>query len=54
MSEPIRIAIVEDDAGLRDTLQQVFGKAEDFQVVGAFGDGRQRSTNCRWWVRAWC
>lgn len=39
MSQPIRIAIVEDDAGLRETLQQVFGAAPDFRVVGAFGDG---------------
>ena len=39
MSERIRIAIVEDDAGLRDTFQQVFGGANDFRVVGAFGDG---------------
>jgi DNA-binding NarL/FixJ family response regulator len=39
MSQPIRIAIVEDDAGLRETLEQVFGAAPDFRVVGAFGDG---------------
>ena len=39
MSQPIRIAIVEDDAGLRETLQQVFGAAPDFKVVGTFGDG---------------
>ena len=38
MSERIRIAIVEDDAGLRETLQQIFGGANDFRVVGAFGD----------------
>jgi DNA-binding NarL/FixJ family response regulator len=38
MSERIRIAIVEDDAGLRETFQQIFGSAEDFRVVGAFGD----------------
>jgi len=38
MSQPIRIAIVEDDAGLRDTFQQIFGSAPDFRVVGAWGD----------------
>ena len=38
MSQPIRIAIVEDDAGLRDTFQQIFGSAPDFRVVGAFAD----------------
>jgi DNA-binding NarL/FixJ family response regulator len=38
MSERIRIAIVEDDAGLRDTFQQIFGSAPDFRVVGAWGD----------------
>ena len=35
MSQPIRIAIVEDDAGLRDTFQQIFGSAPDFRVVAA-------------------
>lgn len=39
MSQPIRIAIVEDDAGLRDTLQQIFGSAPDFRVVTACADG---------------
>ena len=39
ISQPIRIAIVEDDTGLRETLQQVFSAAPDFRVVGAFGDG---------------
>jgi DNA-binding NarL/FixJ family response regulator len=38
MSERIRIAIVEDDSGLRETFQQIFGSADDFRVVGAFGD----------------
>ena len=38
MSQPIRIAVVEDDAGLRDTFQQIFGTAPDFRVVGAFAD----------------
>ncbi len=38
MSERIRIAIVEDDAGLRETLQQIFGTASDFRVTGAFAD----------------
>ena len=39
MSERIRIAIVEDDAGLRDAFQQIFSSATDFRVAGAFGDG---------------
>jgi DNA-binding NarL/FixJ family response regulator len=39
MSQPIRIAVVEDDAGLRDTFEQIFGSAPDFRVVGACGDG---------------
>ena len=39
MSQPIRIAILEDDAGLRDTLQQIFGSAPDFRVVTACADG---------------
>ena len=39
MNQMIRIAIVEDDAGLRETLQQVFNAAPDFRVVGAYGDG---------------
>jgi DNA-binding NarL/FixJ family response regulator len=34
-SHPIRIAIVEDDAGLLETLQQVFGAAPDFRIVAA-------------------
>ena len=35
----IHVAIVEDDAGLRDTLQQIFGSAPDFRVVTACADG---------------
>ena len=38
-THPIRIAIVEDDDGLRETLQQVFGTAPDFRVVGACSNG---------------
>ena len=38
MSQPIRIAVVEDDDGLRETFQQVFGSAPDFRVVGAWPD----------------
>ncbi len=41
MNQPIRIAIVEDDAGLRETLQQIFGSAPDFRVVGAWPDGEK-------------
>ena len=39
MSQPIRLAIVEDDAGLRETLQKVFGSAPDFRVVLTCPDG---------------
>lgn len=35
----IRLAIVEDDAGFRHTLQRVFGAAGDFQLVAACGNG---------------
>ncbi len=36
---PIRLALVEDDTGLRETLRQVFGSAPDFRVVGAYANG---------------
>ena len=39
MNQPIRLAIVEDDAGLRDVLRQVFASAPDFRVVLACADG---------------
>ena len=39
MSKPVRMAIVEDDGGFRQTLQAVFGGAPDFQVVGAYANG---------------
>jgi DNA-binding NarL/FixJ family response regulator len=39
MSPPIRIALVEDDAGLRETLGQIFGSAPDFRLVAACRDG---------------
>ncbi len=39
MGQAIRIAIVEDDAGLRETLQAVFSGAPDFRVVAALGEG---------------
>lgn len=38
MSQPIRIAIVEDDDGVRESLEQIFASAPDFRVVGAFAD----------------
>jgi len=38
MSQPIRIAIVEDDDGVRESLEQIFASAPDFRVVGAFPD----------------
>jgi DNA-binding NarL/FixJ family response regulator len=39
MTQNIRIAIVEDDVGLRETLQQIFQSAAGFRVVAAFQDG---------------
>lgn len=39
MSQPIRIAIVEDDAGLREILQKIFNSAPDFRVVLTCPDG---------------
>jgi DNA-binding NarL/FixJ family response regulator len=39
MTRPIRIAVVEDDAGLCETFQQIFASAPDFRVVGICGDG---------------
>lgn len=39
MNQPIRIAIVEDDAGLRETLQTIFNSAPDFRVVLTCRDG---------------
>jgi DNA-binding NarL/FixJ family response regulator len=38
MSQPIRIGIVEDDAGVRESLQQIFGGAPDFRVIGTWGN----------------
>lgn len=38
MSQAIRIGLVEDDAGLRETLQEIFSGAADFKVVGAWAD----------------
>jgi DNA-binding NarL/FixJ family response regulator len=38
MTQPIRLAIVEDDAGLREVLQRIFGSAPDFRVVLACPD----------------
>jgi DNA-binding NarL/FixJ family response regulator len=39
MSQPIRLAIVEDDAGLREVLQRIFNSAPDFRVVHTCPDG---------------
>ncbi len=39
MNSRICIALVEDDASLRETLEQVFGGAPDLNVCGAYGDG---------------
>jgi DNA-binding NarL/FixJ family response regulator len=38
-AQPICLAIVEDDAGFRQTLQRVFGSAPDFRVVSACANG---------------
>jgi DNA-binding NarL/FixJ family response regulator len=34
----IKVAIVEDDAGVRQGLARVLGRAQDFRCVGAFSD----------------
>ena len=39
MSNSIRIAIVEDDVGVRETLTRIFSAAEGFRVVEASADG---------------
>jgi chemotaxis response regulator CheB len=39
MASPIRIAVVEDDAGLRETLQRVFSSARDCRVTRVCVDG---------------
>jgi DNA-binding NarL/FixJ family response regulator len=39
MSEPIAVAIVEDDSGYRQTLERVFGSAAEFRVVAACANG---------------
>jgi DNA-binding NarL/FixJ family response regulator len=39
MHSPIRIALVEDDAGLREMLGRVFERARDFRLCGAYMDG---------------
>jgi DNA-binding NarL/FixJ family response regulator len=39
MSQPIRLAIVEDDTGLREVLQRIFSSAADFRVVLTCPDG---------------
>src|SRR5512140_1858644 len=39
MNQPIRLAIVEDDAELRELLRGIFSSAPDFRVVAACPDG---------------
>ncbi len=38
MTQTIRLAIIEDDSGLRETLQQIFNSASDFRVVATYPD----------------
>ncbi len=38
-AEPLRIGIVEDDAGIRALLSEIFGRNEDLRVVYAVGSG---------------
>ncbi|MGN6553585.1 MAG: response regulator [Verrucomicrobiota bacterium] len=38
MSQPIRIALVEDDARVRDSFRQVFSRSADFELVSDFSD----------------
>ncbi|HEX4266016.1 MAG TPA: response regulator transcription factor [Verrucomicrobiae bacterium] len=39
MKTPIRVAIVEDHAGYRETLGQIFGNTSDFKVVASCPNG---------------
>ena len=38
-SDPIRVAIVEDDAGLRQTLETMLSRAPELKCVGAYPTG---------------
>jgi DNA-binding NarL/FixJ family response regulator len=38
-SEPVSIAIVEDDAGMRASLEEILANADGFTCVGAFASG---------------
>lgn len=44
MSSPIRVALVEDHAPLRNQLAQLIGEAPGFECVGAFADAEAALT----------
>ncbi len=39
MSSPVRVAIVEDNDGFRETLELVFGMTDEVEVVGTASSG---------------
>lgn len=41
---PVRVAIVEDDAGLRESLVIILSTSEDFRCVGVFASGEEALT----------
>ena len=44
---PIRILIADDDPLIREGLEIILGKDEDFKVVGSVGDGKQAVDICK-------
>ena len=38
---PIRIAIADDDAGMRLIMRKIIGKNEDYELVGEAENGRE-------------
>lgn len=44
MTQPIRVALVEDDASIRRALEVVLNGAPGFACVGAFGSGEEALT----------
>ncbi len=38
-SDPIRVAVVDDDAGLRDTLHTMLSRTPELECVGAYPTG---------------
>jgi DNA-binding NarL/FixJ family response regulator len=47
MSEPVRVAIVEDNDVFRETLELLFGMREEVEVVGSASTGDDAPELCR-------